>query len=99
MIARIGGDKGADWKSFVENTLKEKNLPPAYLGSPENLPAVSKSLFTSPSIVPVCAVFGGQLGQEVLKMLTTKGECAWNFLTFDGESQVAREVRVGPKEE
>ncbi|GMH77727.1 hypothetical protein TrRE_jg8283, partial [Triparma retinervis] len=60
MIGRMGRGKGDDWKSFAEETLTAKKLPTQYLGSQENLVSLPKALYSSPCIVPVCAVFGGQ---------------------------------------
>ncbi|GMH69358.1 hypothetical protein TL16_g05140 [Triparma laevis f. inornata] len=48
----------------------------------------------SPTIFPVSAVFGGLMGQEVIKSLSRKGDCANNILYFDGEK--AGTVRYPP---
>jgi hypothetical protein len=48
----------------------------------------------APTIFPVSAVFGGLMGQEVIKSLSRKGECANNILYFDGEK--AGSVRYPP---
>eukprot|EP00529_Nitzschia_sp_RCC80_P038751 CAMPEP_0113442912 /NCGR_PEP_ID=MMETSP0014_2-20120614/1860_1 /TAXON_ID=2857 /ORGANISM="Nitzschia sp." /LENGTH=62 /DNA_ID=CAMNT_0000333837 /DNA_START=1 /DNA_END=189 /DNA_ORIENTATION=+ /assembly_acc=CAM_ASM_000159 len=37
-------------------------------------------------VAPVCAVLGGSLGNEIIKVVSGKGEPANNTLLFDGEA-------------
>jgi ubiquitin-like 1-activating enzyme E1 A len=37
-------------------------------------------------VAPVCAVLGGVIGNEVIKIITAKGEPAYNCLLLDGEA-------------
>ena len=49
-------------------------------------------------VAPVCAVLGGMVGNEVIKIISGKGEPANNTLLFDGGSCKAWTFLVKAKE-
>ena len=50
-------------------------------------------------VVPVCAVMGGILGNEIIKVISGKGEPANNTILFDGLSCKGITFLVQPKKE
>ncbi len=61
----------------------------------ETLEALSRSGMAQ--IAPVCAVLGGILGNEIIKVISGKGEPANNTLLFDGKMCKAWTFLVQPK--
>ena len=71
-----------DFVSLTREFLKEQVLLGDYLwddGALEHLASTA-----SAEVLPVCAVMGGVLGNEVIKAISGKGEPANNILMFDG---------------
>jgi len=74
-----------DAMKFVDLTkrfLIEEGLKDDYLGNDAELKHLATVAMAE--ISPVCAVIGGVLGNEVIKILSGKGEPANNTLLFDG---------------
>jgi ubiquitin-like 1-activating enzyme E1 A len=77
------GDEGVDTaaaKAAIQEFLTEQQATLA----PEQLEeAVTAGMA---QVAPVCAVLGGIIGNEIIKIITGKGEPANNSLLFDGEA-------------
>ena len=65
-----------------KNFLKKHRLDDDYLGSENDLKNLA--MVAIAEVSPVCAVLGGVLGNEVIKVISGKGEPANNVLIFDG---------------
>lgn len=77
------GDEGVDTaaaKSAIQAFLKEQQVTL----TDEELDEVVVSGMAQ--VAPVCAVLGGIIGNEVIKIITGKGEPANNSLLFDGDA-------------
>lgn len=87
---------------FVERTKKwldssgNEEVGGDYLGTDENLKVLA-SLATA-EVSPVCAVLGGVLGNEMIKVISGKGEPACNLLMFDGTDGSYRSFSLKPSQ-
>mmetsp|Transcript_7625 Transcript_7625/g.18832 ORF Transcript_7625/g.18832 Transcript_7625/m.18832 type:complete len:381 (-) Transcript_7625:2903-4045(-) len=74
-------EKKKNLKSIVDDYLKAQNV------SNVTDDEVSRMLVAGMAqVAPVCAVLGGSLGNEIIKVVGGKGEPANNTLLFDGEA-------------
>jgi ubiquitin-like 1-activating enzyme E1 A len=44
---------------------------------------------------PVCAIVGGLIGQEIIKILSVKGEPLTNFFIYDGMESIGILEKIG----
>lgn len=88
---------GEDMRTSVARTLKELHLPADTL-SPAAIDALEPQ--AAPALAPVCAILGGLIGQEVIKVISAKDTPIDNFLVLDSVSPPpnsgARVIRLAP---
>ncbi|RKO82838.1 hypothetical protein BDK51DRAFT_23854, partial [Blyttiomyces helicus] len=77
--------------SFKEASLTSAEMDPSYL--PDDSVRHLAQTATA-ELSPVCAVLGGFLAQEVLKVLSGKGEPFRNFFCYDGNSAVGKVFQI-----
>lgn len=85
---------------FCKKYLSEQNcmnISQEYYGTSDD--QVQQGLFTLGTLAlaqvsPVCAVLGGVIGNEVIKVLSGKGEPANNILLFDGTTGGCRQFLI-----
>jgi len=91
-------DEHGNWPSnlskseYVLHTrqfLEKEGMGSEYLGN--DLELKQYAAVAGEEIVPVCAVLGGVLGNEIVKSLSGKGKPANNLLLFDGTDGGCRE--------
>jgi len=85
-----GGEQDFDdavWPNYLES--QKVTLPEA------TLTALAKAGMAQ--LAPVCAVLGGILGNEIIKVISGKGEPANNTILFDGKTCKAWTFLVQPK--
>jgi ubiquitin-like 1-activating enzyme E1 A len=89
--AATSNDEDADDITLCSDYLKLQgvSLPE------ETLSALAKAGMAQ--VVPVCAVMGGILGNEIIKVISGKGEPANNTILFDGQAGKAWTFLVQPK--
>jgi len=76
-------EKEADkFVNVTKDFLSEEGLKSNYLGGDNELKELANVAMAEMS--PVCSVIGGVLGNEVIKILSGKGEPANNMVLFDG---------------
>lgn len=68
-------------KTIIESFLKEQLVTTISTEQVDDLVTAGVA-----QVAPVCAVLGGILGNEVIKVISGKGEPANNTLIFDGET-------------
>jgi ubiquitin-like 1-activating enzyme E1 A len=85
-----------DFPSHARSFLSSRSLPPDFLGGGAELSAMF-ACHGSPPPPAASAVFGGVLGQEVIKAISGKGKPAGNVLTYDAVTGQCGESRVPPK--
>lgn len=81
----------------VAHTLEQLALPPSTL-TKEDVEVVRAN--ASPALSPTCAIIGGLIGQEVIKLISGKDTPINNFLCLDCVSAPpqggGRVVRLAP---
>jgi ubiquitin-like 1-activating enzyme E1 A len=85
-----GGEQDFDdavWPNYLES--QKVTLPE------DTLTALAKAGMAQ--LAPVCAVLGGILGNEIIKVISGKGEPANNTILFDGKTCKAWTFLVQPK--
>uniref|UniRef100_A0A7S4MC74 THIF-type NAD/FAD binding fold domain-containing protein n=2 Tax=Odontella aurita TaxID=265563 RepID=A0A7S4MC74_9STRA len=80
-------------KKWLESSGSDK-VGSDYLGADDDLKLLST--LASAEVSPVCAVLGGVLGNEAIKILSGKGEPANNLLMFDGSDGSYRSFLLKP---
>ena len=73
---------GEKFAALSKDFLRKQNLDVDYLGSEDDLKRLA--VIATAEVSPACAVLGGVLGNEVIKVISGKGEPANNVLLFDG---------------
>lgn len=73
---------GEKFAAISKDFLRKQNLKDDYLGSEDDLKRLAA--IATAEVSPACAVLGGVLGNEVIKVISGKGEPANNILLFDG---------------
>jgi len=89
----VGGEEEVkNWLACVGEVLKEGGLKEGYLGNEGELGNIVKT--SRCSLAVVCAVFGGVIGNEVIKAISGKGEPACNVLCFDGRKGAVKVLKA-----
>jgi len=83
----------SDFKTTVEEVLSSNSLPLDYIDSD------TLSNIAYDELAVVNAVFGGVVGNEVIKAVSGRGEPANNVLCFDGRKGAVKCTRVEAKKE
>jgi ubiquitin-like 1-activating enzyme E1 A len=76
-------DSEDEFVVMTKNFLKEQGLKEDYIGNDDELKHLAN--YATAEISPVCSVLGGVIGNEIIKVISGKGEPATNMLLFNGE--------------
>jgi ubiquitin-like 1-activating enzyme E1 A len=82
-------------ETIMQDFLKEQQVTPTMMTS-EELQTLAKVGMAQ--VAPVCAVLGGMLGNEIIKVISGKGEPANNTILLDGNKCKSWTFLVKPKE-
>jgi Dinucleotide-utilizing enzymes involved in molybdopterin and thiamine biosynthesis family 2 len=72
-----------DFVTLTKKFLKDQGLEDDYIGNDQELKHLANC--ATADISPVCSVMGGVIGNEIIKVISGKGEPATNMLFFNGE--------------
>lgn len=97
-------DKASEFQSTVQELL-QKEAPKLVQQEKESDRVVTDQMLqmwastATAQMTPVCAVLGGVMGNEVIKVISGKGEPANNVLVFNGMEGHCRNLWIAPEGE